>query len=305
VFLSNQNVAYRFLSAAKFSLATIVIVFVAGCQPLPQPFAHPQETINPTVIPSPDFAGVTILPIPDLPEQMAHDLSMAMAKELLAHEIIAGLNSSNQRSKFLQGGIIQIPIDNGRTKVTAIWDLTDNTGEILATQETTQMLSSKGWKSGSQATLYPLVKGPAAAIAGLVKGQDSQSSLTNLHVRPLDGEPTAARAPLQHEMEKALKRRNFRIVNDLETAGLVIAGAIELGPETIEPRPIKIVWSILNPSGQEVGKLTQQNTLQRKMLEHGWKTLAPLIADSAAGGVSDLVIRLPRNSGKKDRIPPK
>ena len=95
-------------------------------------------------------------------------------------------------------------------------------------------------------------------------------------------------------METALKKRNFRIVDVLDDARLVVAGSIELGPKNAEPRRIRIIWSVMNTSGQELGKLTQENSLTQREMDQQWNTLATVIADNAAGGVGDIVVRLPR-----------
>ena len=110
---------------------------------------------------------------------------------------------------------------------------------------------------------------------------------------------------MRRAMEAALKKRNFRIAGTLDGAGLVIAGAMELGPENVEPRPIRITWSVLDTAGKELGKLTQQNTIPRQELKKRWKIIAVVIADNAAGGVSDLIVRLPRDALRNNEKPAK
>ena len=284
--------------ATRVALLGAMFTVFIGCQPVPQPFAHKEKTVNPIAIPVSDFAGVTILPIPGLSEALAHSLSVAMADELLAHDIIAGPNSSNLRSKFLQGGLSQNVVPGDRLEIKVLWDLTDGSGKILGSHEASQLFSRIAWSKGGRAVLAPLVKGPALEIARLIKkesGNGTEKSQISLHVWPLEGAPENAAGPLRLAMENALKKRDFHVTDTLEGAGLVIAGAIELGPETADPRPIQIIWSVMNPSGKELGKLTQQNALPRQAMDNRWGTLADVIADNAAGGLGDLVVRLPRN----------
>ena len=279
-------------------LTAALFLFTAGCQPVPQPFAHSHKTINPVAAPSLDLAGVTILPIPGLPDEVARRLSLAMSDELLAHEIIAGPDSSNRRSRFIQGGATRKVLSGGRTEITVQWDLTDRDGKILGTSHATHVYARNEWLRGGKGTLRPLVRDPALAMARLVKGEDDrppERSHIALHVWPLDGAPDEATIPLRRAMETALKKRDFRVTDALESAGLIIAGSIELGPEDTEPRPIRITWSVMDTAGQELGNLTQQNTLPRQEMALRWNALAMVIADNAAGGVSDLVVQLPRN----------
>ena len=152
------------------------------------------------------------------------------------------------------------------------------------------------------------MKDAAADIAKMVRGvsdQTTDKSIITLHVGKVEGALDKAAAPLRRAMEVALKKRNFRIADASEGAGLIIAGTIELGPENAEPRPIRITWFVRDIAGKELGKLTQQNSIPRRELENRWQTLAAVIADNAAGGVSDLVVQLPRNVLQKGENPTK
>ena len=283
-------------------------LIVAGCRPLPQPFAHPEKAINPIVVPPEDFGGVTILPISGLTDERGHGLLSAMTEALLSQGIIAGPDSSNQRSKFLQGAVTRIAADGARTRVTIIWDLFDGSGKILGSRETTLTLPENYWLERERRSLQGLVKNVAADIANLARGENDPAAAKSrfaLHVGKVEGVSDKATIPLRRAMEVALKKRNFRIADAPEGAGLVIAGAIKLGPEIAEPRPILITWSVLDNAGRELGKLTQQNAIPRRALEKKWESLAAVIADNAAGGVGDLIVRLPRNVLRRDENPAK
>jgi hypothetical protein len=293
------SASIRKVGAAGYALAAILLATLAGCQPVPQPFAHTGKATNPIAIPQSDYAGVTILPIPGLSGSRAHSLSVAMADELLAHDIIAGPNSSNQRSRFLQGGLSQKALGGDRLEIKVLWDLTDRNGKILGSHETSRRFSKSAWSKGGRSVITPLVKGPALEIARLIKGEsddEADKSRLSLYVWPLEGAPENAAGPLRQAMENALKKRNYRVADSLDGAKLIIAGTIELGPQSAEPRPIRIVWSVMSPAGKELGKLTQKNSLPRQAMENRWGVLADIIADNAADGLSDVVVRLPRNA---------
>ena len=307
MYWSEKQRLRRFRRLAHFGLIMALYGAVAACQPVPQPFAHPEKSVNPVVVPSSDFGGVTILPISGLSDDRARSLSTAMAIALLSHGIIAGPDSSNVRSKFLQGAVSQEAAGRGRTRVTVIWDLFDGSGKILGTRKTTRTLRQDDWTNGGQSLLRPLVAASAAEMAKLVRdenGQSAQSRIT-LHVWPVEGAPAKAAGPLRRAMELALKKRDFYIADALDGAGLVIAGTIELGPDNADPRQIRITWSVLDTAGTELGKLTQRNAIPRQEMEKRWNSLAAVIAENAAGGVSDLVVRLPRNVLRNDEKPAK
>lgn len=281
---------------AKFYLVPILFVLVAGCQPLPQPFADPEKADNPIVVPTSDVGGITILPIAGVTDEKERALSAAMTDALLAEGIIAGPDSSNLRSKFLQGAVTRTAAEGRRARYTILWDLFDGSGKLLKSREMSAVLPANYWLPDERRSLRGLMKNAAADIARIARGDDEESADKSgiaLRVAQVTGGSDNAAVPLRHAMEAALRKRHFRITDASSPAGLVVAGAIELGPEDAEPRPIRITWSVLDRDGKELGKLTQQNTIERRELENRWDSVAAVIADNAAGGLSDLVVRLP------------
>jgi hypothetical protein len=139
-------------------------------------------------------------------------------------------------------------------------------------------------------------------IAGLVRqtiGDTTSANTITLHVRAMDGVSPGESASFKRAMTSALKRRKFVVSEKSDDAGLIIAGRMKLGPATMVPRPVEIVWAVLDQGGKELGKLTQRNTVTPGVVKSGWKSLAGVIADNAAGGVGDLVLRLPPEALKK------
>jgi hypothetical protein len=288
-------------------VVTLLLV-AAGCQPLPQPFAHPEKSINPVVTPATEFGGITILPISGLSSEKERGLSAALSAALLSQGIIAGPDSSNQRSKFLQGAVISSATEGGRTSITVVWDLFEGNGKFLGSRETALKLPENFGRKLGRGALQRLLKDAAADIAGLVSGtidQPTKISRISLHVGDVKGAPDRATVPLRRAMKAALKKRDFHIADAVGGDGLVIVAVIEFGPEQTEPRPIRIVWSVRDRDGAELGKLTQQNAIPRRELESRWQTLAAVIADNAADGVSDLVVQLPRYALRNGKNPGK
>jgi len=62
---------------------------------------------------------------------------------------------------------------------------------------------------------------------------------------------------------------------------------------------------VLDASGRELGKITQRNSVPAAELAGDWRTLAAIIAENAAGGISDMVQRLPPEALRKAENLPK
>lgn len=290
--------------AVRFAaLAGAILAALAACQPVPQPFAHDGKSKNPFLVPSSDTGGITVLSVAGAPDATAETLLSAMADSLAEHEIPAATGTGNRLSRFVQASAAVAPAGKGRLKVELIWDLFDRGGALLGTEKVSRTIDSAEWDRPDRRALRSLTDGAAAKFASLVlypSGGPGERAAPPLHVRPVDGMKPDDGATLRQAMATALRRRNFTVFPAIEGAGLVISGHFSAaGPPGADPRPVEISWTVLDAAGRELGKLTQRNTVPAADLASGWKTLAAVIAENAAGGIGDMIQRLPPEAFRK------
>ena len=275
----------------------MLILGLAACQPVPQPFAHRSGSDSHVIEPPMEIGGIAVLPVSGAPDAASRALADALAEALTEHEIPAARGGGNRRSKFVQGTATTRPAADSRIAVDIAWDLFDGSGTVLATRRHAGTLPVEDWQGAGQAAMRSLTRGVAAEFATLINGPPDETATAAaalpLHVWPVDGGPAGDDALLQQAMEAALRRRDFAVTPGLDGARLIVAGALSLGPVEAGQRPIEITWSVLDTYGHELGKLTQRNAVPTAALTSGWKALATVIAESAAGGVGDLLRRLP------------
>ena len=285
----------RLLNGMNIFLLVITGIVSNSCQPIPQPFAHSAQTINLAAIPNSDFGGITILPISDLPADVATILSGTMVAEFLKHDIIANNKISNYKSKFLQGTVDRIQTTPKKTSISILWNLVDVGGALMGSRRTKHIIVPKFSKK-NQNDLRQELADATGYFAGLIKKQNGQlidHAIISLHVWPLTGEFHDREPQLQNAMKTALKNRKFTVLDTLNGAQFVIAGNVELGQEKLKTLPLSVTWSVFNSAGKELGKITQRNTVSFEKLDKNWGPLATLIAENAAGGLSQLVRQIP------------
>ena len=277
--------------------ALAALVFgLSACQPVPQPFANDRASSSRIVAPRGEIGGVAVLRVFGVPDETSRALSEALAEALGRHDIPAAPGAGNRRSKFVQGVATTRPAGDRRVEVDIVWDLFDRGGTLIGSRRHSEVMPESAWRDGRRAAMRALTGDVAGELAALVHGasRDADERVPiPLHVWPVAGAPAGDNAALQRAMESALRRRDFTVTSGLDGARLIVAGALRLGAAEAEERPIEVTWSVLDADGQELGKLTQRNAVPAAALEVGWKTLAAVIAESAAGGVSDLLRRLP------------
>lgn len=277
-------------------MTAFLAVMGAACQPLPQPFAHEETTVNLAAVPTSEFGGITILSISGMSNERSVALSRALADVLVSRDILAGPGSSNSRSKFVQGTASVRPLGQQRTSISIVWDLFDPGGKLLGSRTVSRTVPTKTWQDNDVEVVKLLANGAGKPMADLIRkaiGDNRTTDTITLFVRAVDGVSRTESNAFRRAMTAALKRRKFSVSDKPDGARLSIAGRLKLGAEKTIPRSVEITWSVLDRNRRELGKLTQRNTVTARILKSGWTGLAGIIAESAAGGVSDLVLRLP------------
>jgi len=303
-------VSFSEIQRRFFPLTTSAFLFlaVAACQPVPKPFAHTPGTSDPIISQRPDVAGVTVRPIVGLTKPQSDALSEAMVNAFMAMEIPAATTGENRRSRFVDGTAKTFNLPKNQSAIQIEWTLTDSKGRAVENHKSHHKTGSKGWEHPDSKTLSRWVKTAARQFARRILGSrpeaelDRSTSLPRLHVWPVGGIDETKSVTLKSAMERALKRRKFEVLKGLEGAALIIAGSVSLGSAREGKQPIEISWSVLNTKGKQVGKLDQQNSVAVSTIINDWANLSSIITRNAAGGVSEIVSRLPPKSfpqGKK------
>ncbi len=230
-----------------------------------------------------------------------------MVDAFMALEIPAATTGSNRHSRFVSGSARVVGESSIQSDIRIEWTLTDSHGKAVEQKTTRHTVDAKTWKQPSSTSLSPWVKKTARNFARHILGarieldSPNQTQLPTLHVWPVDGIEDTKSAILKKAMERALKGQKFAVLRGLDGASLIIAGSVSLGSVRAGKQPIEINWAVLDAKGKQVGKLDQRNSVAKSMLKDGWSNLSTIIAGNAAGGVSEIVNRLPQNSFPQDK----
>src|SRR5713226_2961381 len=111
--------------------AAAAVLLIAGCQPLPHPFADDVPRRGSPMLVLRDSASVTIAPIDGMPRATAEKLGPAMAGALQQREIAASDKTASIGSYELVGRIQQMLAPGGKSALVAHWELRDPAGHLL------------------------------------------------------------------------------------------------------------------------------------------------------------------------------
>ncbi len=262
---------------------------LAACQPRPQPFRPEIKDGANKLLARTDIGGVVVRPVAGL-DAVANDaLAQAMVAALQKAEIPAATTGRNRLSLFLDGRATA-QTDGG---VAVAWRLTDAAGRARGTARA----------EGPASDPAALAARAAPAIAALVEGGANPADAaadgpTVLTVWPVVGAPGDGDPALSRAMRDALKAAEVPIADDVTDRGLVIAGSVHVSPADAGREAVEILWTVFDPTGAEIAKLAQNNTVPKGALDGQWGPLARMIADSAVPGVLEMLNKLPAHPSR-------
>jgi len=269
---------------------------LAGCQPLPHPFADDRPPA--ALLRVRDSAGVAVAPVAGKPRAVAEPLAGAVAAALLKHDIPASARTTGLASYLLNGRIEEVPALHGRSIVVATWRLRNPSGRLVAERQQQVEADSAEWTQGADKAVAELAAQSANLLAPLLVDQPPkmapEGGRTRIVVSAVTGAPGDGDRALAAALATVLKRRDL----DIAAGGkperpddLVIDAEVAVAPAAPGKQHVKIVWRVRHADGSEIGNVVQENDVPKGSLDAAWGDLAYTVAIAAESGIADILAR--------------
>jgi hypothetical protein len=106
--------------------------------------------------------------------------------------------------------------------------------------------------------------------------------------------PGDGKAALESALTRLFRMNGVRI-GDPASADVrfAVRGAVEVLPvgDGTDQEQVSIIWEVLDPAGDTLGRINQDNTIPRGSLDGAWGETAALIAEGAVLGVGEILVR--------------
>jgi hypothetical protein len=282
--------ARRIVSVTGIALAALI----AGCQPLPHPFADDRPPA--ALLAVPDSFDIAVGSFEGEPSATAAKLPAAIAKELLKHNIAASDGTTSRLSYKLDGRIEEHPAKRGKSLVTVFWRLRDANGNIVSERNDQRAAPTRDWETGKDDSVIQLAAAGAAAIAALLTDDTPREQpgggRIRVAIRKVTGAPGDGDRSLASSLTALLKHQDIELVD--ATRGkpdLVVDAEIKVDSATGGKQHVKIVWHVARAAGGEIGQVAQENDIPHGRLDGPWGDIAFSVAMAAEGGIMQLVDR--------------
>lgn len=277
---------------------------MAGCQPLPHPFANDVPRRGASILDLRDSTSVAIAPIEGLPRATAEKLGPAMASALQEREIAASDKTASIGSYELVGRIQKMAPSQGKAALVVLWELRDPSGQRVGERAERVDAQSDDWDTGSEDAVAHLASASAAQIAALLQDEAPSeaeiSGRTRLTIGAITGAPGDGDQALVSSITEILKKQDLAIVSDPQAkADIVLDADIAVAKPKGGKQNVKIVWHVRRKDGGEIGTVGQENDVPAGLLDGAWGDVAYMVAVSAQEGIMELVARsAPQPAGK-------
>ncbi len=223
----------------------------------------------------------------------------------------------------VRGYLVASPETEG-TKVSYIWDITDQSGKrahrFSGEEMVAERVSGDPWAAVDDQAMRKIalttadrlrewlptreVRATEVATTGSVNatsttGQPGNAQLASAQAAASDvlvlvpevtGAPGDGNTALPVAMRRELQSRGIKLVESQRPNSYTVRGTVELGAPEAGEQPITIRWLVLGPDGQPLkNAVVQRNKIREGSLDGSWGRVADIAAGEAAKAVAEIL----------------
>lgn len=277
-------------------LALALPLLLVACGDLPQPFAG---RLDPTaarlVQPPPARLAVPAPTHALLTEAAADTLAGAVADALIDREVPAVAHEARPGDWQV---VVSAELRGAR--VVPTYTVRDERGRAQGTA-TGIAMPPQAWSDGDPYMLKMEAAAIAPKIAEMLVGIDAarkRSDPHSLYNRPaqvavllVTGAPGDGNMALTRHMRAQLPKLGDVVQDSPEGADFTVAGRVRTAPGAGNTTRVEIQWLINDAAGHDLGRVVQINEVPVGSITPFWGDVALVVAQEAAGGVQDVILR--------------
>lgn len=291
------------------------------------PVAEAQPPAPPPVQQQP-LAKIALAPIIGAPDGVARQMQQDFTSTVQMQRVQVAANKDEPVDYTLRGYLVAAKEKNN-TKVSYIWDVTDNTGkrvnrvtgeEVLpggaskdpwaaVTPEVSQSLASKaansfaGWIASHGANT-PVASATPAGVTNTASVPENPKKRTASEpaaakasaggslmavVPRVTGAPGDGSQSLSEAIRQELSGRGVGLAETPSATTYRVEGSVKVGEAKDSKQPIVIEWVVKDPQGKKLGTVSQRNEIPAGSLDGEWGATAQQAAGAAVQGIVKLL----------------
>lgn len=275
-------------------LVVALLLALSGCQPLPHPLADDMPGPKAPILTLRDTASIGVSPVAGISSDRRDQLAAAMAAALQNQNILASTEEAGRNSLSLLGTARE---SAGGNSVSVDWRLVGRDGRTAGQATSTAPVTLAALNRGDAAAVKALADASAPEVAKLLQDDTPAAaagvnppSLRQIVVWPVAGAPGDGKDALKLAMAAALTQAQIKVLpGDGDGNSLAVVGNVALEAPQRGLQKVSITWALLQPDGQQLGVVTQENAVPQGSLDGRWGEIANAVARAAAPGILALI----------------
>ena len=245
--------------------------------------------------------GLMVAPFEGVPPEQAQALQTLLINALHDRDVAAAASNPAPGSHVLRGRLIRGT--GGQPQIAA--ELVNPDGSIVgSTQvEAAHLDEATGRTAIALHLAAVLVDGSTGHADAGAGGSDAATlrkaqAYWRLVVPDVTGAPGDGGRSLSEATRRALELAGFALVapgTKPGKAALTVAGSVALSEPRGPTQSITISWQVRGADGSEKGRIDQANEIPAGSLDGAWGPIASAAGAAAAGGLAELIGRLPQS----------
>jgi hypothetical protein len=219
-------------------------------------------------------------------------LARLLAAGLRDRGLAARPAREGQGRRVIAGSVRLEPRPEGRSLALIGWRVENADGALVGRYRQVRVVERAMLEAGDTALLALIADqaaGPLAKLAARAAPAPAEPPVAKVYLAPVDGAPGDGQASLTAAMRAALAARAVPLVDAIADDAYLLLGAVYLGPGDAGADLVEIYWTLIEPSGREIGVLSQDATVPKGALAGPWGDRANDLAAEALLGIIALL----------------
>ncbi|OUR78554.1 hypothetical protein A9Q83_06660 [Alphaproteobacteria bacterium 46_93_T64] len=264
-----------------YSLLTLVLGALIGCQPLERPFQPSQKTSLRSA-PGPR-ASLYVAPVKNGPTEMSEKLATKLQKLGIAA-------FTGEKVPYRYSISSEITLNEGASFVT--WILHDPAGRQTDLQ-TVQKIGDIVEGPAVFGRNYDIAVLKSASELDIMLGGSGVNFEARqkpaIYVPIVKGAPGDGSETLAVAMQDQIILLGFDVLSEPWKANYVLQGEVSISEPKRGAQIVKILWKLERQNGEYVGKIEQRNRIRAGTLNGPWGPVAKAAAKGGARGIFKLL----------------
>jgi hypothetical protein len=274
----------------------VALTTTAACERAVRPFRPHDKSVDNPLLRLPTSVGLAIAPTVGATPAMREPLARALVAALDRLDISASVANPTADAIHVESQALVSNRSAMQASLIIHWNLSDPQESAAGSYKLEMPISAEEWVLGAPGLVKQIANTAAHGIATLIQADQREqiiakapNSLVTLAIAEIEGVPDNDSDILRVAFQTVLKQVGVLLVENSTLASATLRGSVNLISVGEGRTRLVIVWTLSSADGDELGTLSQDNTVAKAHLSERWANMVYDIAFAAADAITGIL----------------